>query len=94
MMCFPKEIIMLTRFLFVFLCLCFSAAYCTEIDKDKFLKMSDEHIWKIEEFKKLLTDSSDIYTYYYMIGKEAAIMECRAMLEECEIRPQSLLLSR
>lgn len=81
---------MLSKFLVISLLLC-SAAYSAEIDKEKFHKMLDEEIWKIESFKKLLTDSSDIYTYYYMMGKEAAIMEARRAIEECEVR---LLLSQ
>jgi len=84
---------MLKRFLFVFLCLFFSAAYCVEVDKEQFINKTHKEIIQTDGYKDDLRCSLDAYTWYYLQGKVAGILEARRIFEECEVRSQSLLLS-
>jgi|GEM_PF-7078166 len=43
-----------------------------------------ERIWEYETFKKDLTDSSDIYTYYMVYGKQSAYEEMLILLDKLE----------
>jgi hypothetical protein len=55
--------------------------------------MTDKEIWETDECTKLLCDSFDGYTYYYLQGKIAGLMEARRIFELAQVRSQSLLLS-
>ena len=70
-----------------------SAAFGAVVDKEKFLKLTEDEIWETDESKKLLCDSFDAYTYYYLNGKIAGILEARRMFEEAQVRSQSSQLS-
>jgi hypothetical protein len=83
---------MTLKFLTFLICFMFygSFVFCHEIDLQKFLIETENEILEIDKSKELLCDSFDIYTYYYLNGKIAGILEARRVLNECKIKHQSL----
>ncbi len=55
----------------------------SEIDEDKFLKMTDETIANYEETKEILRESLDVYTYYWIMGKISGLKQSKEIIKEC-----------
>jgi hypothetical protein len=73
------------KYLFFLLSFCaFGFLSAEEMPKDlpSLKKLLDERMWQYEEGKKLLTDSSDIYTYYMIFGKQMAYQEVLILLDK------------
>lgn len=63
----------------------FSGLYAEEAKDPKIEALKEwlhERIWEYEYHKKLLTDSSDIYTYYLVYGKQSAYEEVLIELQK------------
>ena len=71
----------LFSFLSVFMFSFLAAEECPK-DIESLKQYLDERIWAYEASKKMLTDGSDIYTYYMIYGKQAAYQEIMIILED------------
>lgn len=58
--------------------------YGEQFDEEKFYKMTENKIMQAEYSKDQLYDSFDVYTYYYLHGKIAGILEARVILQKCK----------
>ena len=78
-----KNIFTFLLFLTLFLT---QSLFSVEIDKLKFIELTEVNILESVKSKSLLFDASDVYTYYFLTGKIHGMVEAQNILEECEIR--------
>ena len=56
-----------------------------EIDEIKFKYFIDREIESIDNAVLTLFDSSDVYTYYYLIGMKAGIYNAKVEFDHCKV---------
>lgn len=61
-------------------CILFVFSSLSLFGNENIIKELESRISDCENSKELLTDSSDIYTHYYILGKQSAYHECVELL--------------
>ncbi len=65
------------------LCIVCAPLYSVNVDEYKFNYLIDTELHSIDDAKELIFDSFDEYTYYFLMGKQAAFEHSREIFQEC-----------
>jgi len=53
--------------------------------RECFEKKIDQEIETVEKYKEFVTDSSDIYMYYYLIGLQTGLSQSKQIFISCDL---------